>query len=397
MSKFNSAGLFQVAAESKTAITVQALLFYEGKHTDSIGKTRTYSAKKIEEVAAATNEYLAAGRRIKFFADHEYSQHNVLGSIVGEVSARTIDEAPHKGMGDIVGKLGIYATVEIAGAENVAAYSEKRLKEISVGIDFSGDSFGYPGAIYELSAVGIPALAGAALFAKTLAGTMAEAESAQAQMRVMMALDDAWYAFRSTIADIGESGEADGSAQMLQAAQDFSELLLAQFALDLPPPEELPPEAPLVAAPAQTIPTVPLFSKTMELTPEQIQELQAKAELADALQVELATVKRAAEVSAKFSALKERAIELRNSGKLTPAKFKQFGFEDSNESIAKFSAGDDLELTKLEIQLDTIEEYAQPVKMGSHLSDEPIAGEESANLDDEIKALLSGHKFKKTW
>jgi hypothetical protein len=395
---FAAPGLFATeAATEAVSVTVRALLFYEGKHTDSMGKSKTFSAATVQAIAAATNLYLKSGRRAKFFADHEYSQRNVLGAIEGEVTAQEITEVPHKGMEGLIGKIGIYANVVIAGEENVIAYNDGRIKEISVGIDTDGKTFGVKNAIYELSAVGIPALAGAALFAKTLSESMSEMTAAQAQDRLMSALDEVWWAFRRTIADIGESGDPSGSAMMLKAAQDFSDVLLAQFALNNPPPEELPPEQPLIAPPS-----VPLFNQAMPLTEEQIAELQAKADRADALEKENTSLKRSQEVASRFGKLKETAVKLRQEGKLTPAKFKAMGFEDES-SVSKFAAGDDRELDKLEIQLDTIAECATPVKFGSYLGGEGLPGQEGAKedkeLDSEVESFFAARPIAsmKTW
>jgi hypothetical protein len=386
--RYSAPGLFKSdSSDAVSVLQVRALLFYEGTHTDSLGKRSTYSADKIRKIADATNEFLSSGRRARFFADHEYSQKNVLGSIVGQVEAREIDTVPHEGMTGLIGKVGIYASIEISGEENVVAYKDGRIKEISVGIDLDGKSFGIKNAIYELSAVGIPALAGAALFAKTLSDSLSEMNAEEAQYRLMEALDRVWWAFRRTISDIGEAGGDTASAEMLQAARDFSDVLLAQFALGNPPPEDLPPEQPLIAPP-----TVPLFETTMEYTAEQIKELQEKASKFEAAERELATMRRSQAVSDRFSRLKDKATALRSAGKLTPATFKQMGFEDSAASVAKFSAGDDRDLDKLEIQLDTIEQYATPIKMGSHLSGEPLPGEEENIAADETANFMAKYQ-----
>lgn len=385
-----AATLLPSATVGASTVQVRALLFYEGAHTDSIGKKIKYSADKVRAIADATNE-LGKKRRLKFFRNHEYNHEDVLGAIVGPVVAQEITEVPQAGLEDLIGKIGIYGDVEIAGTENVAAYSEKRLKELSVGIDLKGDLFGVPGAIYELSAVGIPALAGAALFGVNLQATIDEIAAQKGQGRLMDALDEAWWAFRRTIADIGESGGEDAPQLMLQAARDFSALLLAQFALNNPPPEELPPDNPLVPTPAVPTPTVPLFNQAMELTPEQIKELQDKAAQYDAASAELEQVKRQNVIATRFSALKDKAIGLRDAGKLTPAKFKELGFETAEASVAKYSAGDDRELDKLEIKLEAIEEYATPVKMGLATDGEPIPGEEGNAGEDAATKFMANY------
>jgi hypothetical protein len=376
--RFTSPGLFQSIGDQAAVVTIRALLFYEGTHTDSIGKKLKVSADRIYKMAEATNAYLASGRRAKFFADHEYSQKNVLGSIVGDVEAQIIAETPHPGMDDLIGKVGLYAQVQIAGEENVAAYNDGRIKEISVGIDVKGDSFGFPDAIYELSAVGIPALAGAALFGLTIGDTVAEIEVSQNLWKE-------WDLFTGTLQNIGnatpeELGDRTAQELKAQAVEDFAARLRVRF-----PAVNSPPSTP------DPLTTIPLFNKAPimdELTPEQIKELQAKAALADSLQIQLDSANRSGEVAARFGKLKDQAIALRTEGKLTPAKFKAMGFDEAETSISKFAAGDDRELDKLEIQLETIAEIATPVKFGSYLANEPLAtgGHEPSeiNIDAEM-------------
>jgi hypothetical protein len=365
--RFTSPGLFQSIGDQAAVVTIRALLFYEGTHTDSIGKKLKVSADRIYKMAEATNAYLASGRRAKFFADHEYSQKNVLGSIVGDVEAQIIAETPHPGMDDLIGKVGLYAQVQIAGEENVTAYNDGRIKEISVGIDIKGDSFGFPDAIYELSAVGIPALAGAALFGLTIGDTVAEIEVSQNLWKE-------WDLFTGTLQNIGnatpeELGDRTAQDLKAQAVEDFAARLRVRFpAINSPPPNPDP------------LTTVPLFSANIMLTEQEIKDLQAKAALADSqgetiegLQKRLDSMERSGEVAARFGKLKDQAIALKTAGKLTPAKFKAMGFDEAETSIAKFSAGDDRELDKLEIQLETIAEIATPVKFGSYLAEEPLA------------------------
>lgn len=374
---YSIAKLFEATPNPAASTTsVQALLFYEGAHTDSLGKSKKYSATMVEAIATATNEYLASGRRARFFADHEYSQKNVLGAIQGAVEARSIDTVPHAGMDGLIGKVGIYATVEIAGEDNVAAYSEGRIKEISVGIDLDGKSFGIKNAIYELSAVGIPALAGAALFALTIDQTVKDEESRQGLWRE-------WDTFTGVLMSIDRASDDEIQATGLsrqglksKAVEDLADRLRSRF----PPPTQ-----------ASLLPTVPLFSKAMEYTPEQLKELEDRAAKFDVAARELATMQRSQAVSDRFSKLKDKAIALRSAGKLTPAKFSALGFDDSIAAVAKFSAGDDAALDKLDTQLDTIEEFATPVKMGSYLGSEPIPGEELNKAEDEVAQFMAGY------
>jgi hypothetical protein len=327
--KILSPGLFSAVADAPQVegqtLTVRALLFYEGAHTDSIGRKLNFSADLVHTIADATNAYLNSGRRALFFADHEYNQSGKIGSISGNVSVETIAETPQAGMSELVGKLGIYADVSIVGEANITAYNNGLLKEISAGIDLPGQ-FGFKNAIYELSAVGIPALAGAALFGMSLQETMSELAREKAQGNLMGALDDAWWAFRRTIDNIGEEGGGESGQLMLRAAEDFSALLLAQFAVGNPPPEELPIDNPLLPI-GQGYPTIPLFNapEANQMTEAEILDLQAKAAKVDALETQLASLTRSSQVSARFSALKDKAISLRSAGSSPPPNLRKWG------------------------------------------------------------------------
>lgn len=373
--RYSSPGLFKIdSSDATTTLQVRALLFYEGVHTDSLGKRKTYTAKQIGAIATATNEYLAAGHRAKFFEDHQYTQRGTLGAIVGRVEAREIDTVPHEEMTALIGKMGVYGTIEIAGEDNVSAYQDGRIKEISVGIDLAGDYRGIANAIYEVSAVGIPALAGAALFGLTIGQTIQEQDNRRG-------LWEEWEVFGTVLENIDRATDeevtAAGSTRTdlkAQAVEDHAARLRVRF-----PPAN------------QSIPSVPLYEATMDYTPEQIKDLEDRAAKFDAASRELATLRRSSQVSSKFSALKDKAIALKSAGKLTPAQFKAFGFDESEVSIAKFSAGDDAELTRLEIKLDAIEEYATPVKMGLHLAGEPLPGEEKNAAEDEANQFMTGY------
>lgn len=388
--RFTSPGsaLFAAASteEVGNSLVVRALLFYEGEHIDSIGRPIKFAASRIKAIAKATQEYLAGGQVARFFKNHTYSQDSKLGRIAGNIAVEAISEPPHAGMDNLIGKLGIYADIEIQGEENVTAYSDGLIKEISAGIDFPGQ-FGIKNAIYELSAVGIPALAGAALFGLTIAQSAAEVENSRDMWQE-------WELFTGTIHTIDNSSEDDRRGRTIdqlkaQAVEDFATRLRVRFpAINSPPPAPEP------------LTTVPLFSANIMLTEQEIKDLQAKAALADSqgetiegLQKRLDSMERSTEVAAKFNKLKDQAIALKTEGKLTPAKFKEMGFDEAETSIAKFAAGDDRALDKLEIQLETIAEIATPVKFGSYLADQPLATGggveqpiESVNMD-RVKRL----------
>jgi hypothetical protein len=350
--KFNAPGLFVTTAADSATVVVRALLFYEGEHTDSSGRKSRYSIDRINKMATATNQLIDGGRRLKFFADHQYRQENVFGAIEGQVSVETITTPPHSGMDALIGKLGIFANVRISGEDNVAAYQDGRIKELSVGIDVKGEMFGIKDAIYELSAVGIPALAGAALFGLTIGDAAMELENQRDLYQEWDLFTSVLYAIdRATDSEIEESGKSRPALRN-QAVKDFAARLEVRFPVDAT--------------------NVPLYKHEMKYTEEELRLLEEKANRADALQVELDSVKRSTQASARFSKLKDNAQVLVSKGQLTPAQFKLFGFEDE-ATVAKFSAdGGDREMDKIEIQLDTIAKFAAPMKFGSYLEDEPL-------------------------
>lgn len=152
-----------IATPEISTITVQGLLIVEGKQTDSEGNTTNYTKKLLKEIVAESNKHRNAGERIPLLEgknkDHEYAQGNVIGDVVGAFTLLEITEEllPHPGMTDLIGKMGIFAPIKIAGEENVVKYFDGRLKKLSVGI--AGK------VIWEVSAVVWGAIEGASLYA----------------------------------------------------------------------------------------------------------------------------------------------------------------------------------------------------------------------------------------
>lgn len=360
-------------AQGAETLTVAALLFYEGSHASMDGKTRTYSAADVEAIATATQDLLSRGSRIKLFADHRYTQGGTLGTI-DSVEAREIESPPHEGMDEIVGLTGIYGQVTLRGQEAIAAYQDKRLKEISAGIDLDG-TLGIKNSIFEVSAVGVPSLAGAALFGLTIDATARAIANGRD-------LWQEWELFTDTIRSIEMASEDDLDGKppeqwRAQAVEDFAARLRQRF-----------PAPGTVAVP--TVPNVPLYSRTpMELTAEEIKALQAENE---ALKAQLAEQEAAQAAIAAFSKLKDQAIALRDAGKLSPAEFKEMGFDDQAKMVALFGSDRTAQLT-LQVQLDTIQKFRQAVQFGSALSGQPLpegnfsASEEQA-LAERVKAFV---------
>ena len=162
---YNVPGLLaaEFGAAELTQVKTSALLFYEGEHTSMAGASKKWSKRTLEAIASKTAAYLAAGNRIKLYLapqDHAINQAAAVGLVsnvrLAEITDSTI---PMPGQTDLLGKLGLYADVEILDGNAIQQYQKGLLKELSIGL-------GRDNVIYEVSGVSIPALAGAALFAR---------------------------------------------------------------------------------------------------------------------------------------------------------------------------------------------------------------------------------------
>jgi hypothetical protein len=403
-------GLLEGGATTEGILTTRALLFYEGKHTSMGGTSKSWTKAALEKIVTSTNKWLSEGRRIKLYAsdaDHaKISQGATIGYLSGQVELKEITESdlPMPGLTALVGKFGVFASVAIAGEENVTAYKDGRLKELSIGI--GGDN-----VILEVSAVSIPALAGAALFGHAtretefkFALTLGDAIADQNVERQMRSVSDLWWSFTDVMVsileaspeDIAQSGKTADQLRS-QAVDDFVAALRSR--LSVPSPASVPPPVPLFSKsidpvdesdimPEEENPTIPV---------EQFTALQRSNEL---MQRQLALFTREKTLTSQFAALRVRAEALRDSAKMTPAQFKA-QFESaptvevfsmtgapSNEVLEKFSTDLDVFATKIikaEAAVESLELYGQPVidRFGSSLSDEPLPGEGDRAAKDQ--------------
>ena len=147
--------------DSGDRLSVRALVFYSGTHANSMGIEREFSRELISTYAANSNARLLQGESIKLFKDHYYSSDSVIGFVngfsVGEITQETLTK---QSMTNLIGELGVFADITILGSDNVERYMDKRIKEVSVGIDIGEERF------YEVSVVPFPALAGASMYKK---------------------------------------------------------------------------------------------------------------------------------------------------------------------------------------------------------------------------------------
>jgi hypothetical protein len=408
-SHFQTAGLLTFDAPAAETLQVQVLLFYEGKHTSMEGKATTYNADKIRAIAAATNAWIAGGRRVKVYAstaDHFISQGSTIGFLVGNVTAEeiTADRLPMPGLDDLVGKIGIYGTIQISGEENVQQYRDGRLKELSVGITPNNE-------IVEISAVSIPSLAGAAMFSvgnlpspkeaiahfhATLAYALTLADQLQedAIERAQMQLWDLFHAFMDTLFDIREA--ADENPDLLngqtpeqlraKAVEDFITQLRNRLQVTAPTSEPQP------------LPTVPLFGKTpmpTEETNPEIQRMTARIETLEAADKakdqQLALFARRETLTDRFGNLRQKAIALRSAGKLTPASFDEKFKDKAVPAVAHYAVGQldeaekeiaefERDCDRLEYLLNELEKNGTAVKFGM-----PVDGEDLTTQDEAVK------------
>jgi len=319
ISCYDTAALFAATeqAERTDLITTRALLFYEGRHTSMSGKSRAYSKEDLEAIAAATNDWMAKGRRVKLYvsdADHQrISQGAVAGYLVGVISLQQITAAdlPLPGLEDLIGLWGLFSTIQIAGADNCAQYLDGRLKELSIGL--TADNI-----VIEVSAVSISALAGAALFRSNLAADSHALTLGETQRELTEGRDlwDLWDQFTTTLANISraspeELGDRDPAALRSQLVDDFARQLANRLQVSLTPLpafNSMPDE--IQTPPAQSAPDAERFA-ALEAENRSLRE-------------EVTALQNQNALNARFATLRDRATALRDSGRIDPAEFNEY-------------------------------------------------------------------------
>lgn len=363
-----------------TQVNTSALLFYEGSHTPQSGRGKSYKKADLEKIVAKTNAYLASGRRIKLYAsqiDHGINQQAAIGVLAGELRLEEITEAslPLPGLTELVGKFGIFGNVQILDSGAIEQYQKGLLKELSIGL-------GSDGIIYEVSAVSIPALAGAALFSdgeETEKFALTTLKDALAQQQREGDLEDLLDAFKELMESLDEQISSDVDQLKQQAIAD----LASQLQQMMKPPNQ--DTTPLV--------TVPVFSEEPDMsetpTPEapNREEFQSALDARDQqiaeLQANLARFTRQSALATKFAGLRQKAEALRGQGKITPAEFNDT-FNAPVPTLEKFSVATEAdaaltafegELNGIEFYLNRIEKYATPVQFGMPVDGPPLESE----------------------
>jgi hypothetical protein len=327
--------------EGNTALTESgvlcrpALLLVEGDVVDSEGQKTTYTRELIDSIVASSNEY-AATKEIKLFTDHEYSQKARIGSVTGKFTAREITEIdlPENSDRDSIGKYAIFNDgIEIRDEKAIEKYHSKLLKELSIGIILQKNT----GTIFEVSAVPWGAVKEAHIYSgepdiKQYAFSF-EAEMRKGSMPSedqMMAMDKSWkgfYSFSNVMYELHNATDAElpkpRSKMTKKALDDLGSYL---YSVHLPKPDHE---------------EVPIIQMEKPMTEETKTYSAADFE---ALQSQLAKVQKDNQDTRKFSALKDRAIALNQSGKLSAAKYKAtFEGDQAFANYQEAIGGDPLE------------------------------------------------------
>lgn len=146
----------------------EALIFYEGEHTDNQHRKHQIPAERIQLLAANTNADYNQGRDIPLKFEHrklligDDGAINEFGKMASAVSCRPIEESDlaNPRLRHLIGKLGAFASVQIL--DKIDAVKNKTIRALSAGIDPVKNKF------IEISAVSSPSLPGAALlFSRT--------------------------------------------------------------------------------------------------------------------------------------------------------------------------------------------------------------------------------------
>jgi hypothetical protein len=409
---FQSGSLFSASVAVANGLKVRALCAHEGQFLSQNGTRKNFTPRLLNTIATASNEHLESGEQTPlFFGNHDFDPTNKVGFVVGPYEAKIITETdlPDPKLTDLIGKYGMFTQIELLDDGAIAKYQNKLIKPISMSVDFEGERFA-KNAIFEISLVGLAAFPGAQLFSrnktmkpdfKAMAAealaigssyglTMAE-EIAEDEM--MPKLYRLFEAFTSVIRDImdldadeidlGGSTDPNGLAQKKQelidkAIQDLTVGIasrikaptpIASFSLDSdddPDPDPTDPE---------------------EEDMSQIKELRAQLEEMQANQA----------LQEAYSGLHKKAGELVDKGFLTPALYesefnagsfaigaiaKKFGGEDTSKAIS--------EIEKKAIELNALEKFGSPVRLGSKIT-EPLEDDKDAA---EVDSFMSNYSIK---
>ena len=431
---------FSGATETDEGVTVPALSFVEGTHVDAAGIKRTYSQASIRKFAKNSNAWLESGEEIPLFeSPHDaapggYSNKDKIGLVTGKFSARTITQEmlPKPEFSDLVGKLGLYAEVQITRPDAIANYHRKLIKPISVGLG----SFGKGPQVYEISAVPFGAVRGAMLFshpmtsvlgdldldedlaevseqedsgtperqtfALTLEGAIAERENHNhvGSFEIERLTDT----FRSVIRSIKGTTEAelqgrDRQTLMAQAVNDLGERLRKYLGITTLPPvtaggtfakstenssEETMPDENTTdgsAAAVESSEDSTQFNARFAALEQKTESAISRAEAAEA---KVALYERNQATGDRYLRLRQRASALNTQGRFSRAAFLEYfpEGEQLSDAVARFSrlrgeaegeeAEEQASLDDFEAALNYAEKFGRTVATGSISGNDPL-------------------------
>lgn len=240
-----------MGTENPNEIAKQALILVEGIHTDSNKKTHRFSRDRVIRVAENTNAFIDNGGRVPWQVDHSKRQNDNIGDIEGKLELKVIepeDVPDPRHARNLVGKLGVFATLVGKGARAVADIVAGNIKTLSPGIDISSD------VIKEVSATPTPAIVGLSTFSQSgnFALTWDEAEMEGEEEGWMEEeydrLCETFWNIANNIVQTPVEEFDDGvdpAAILEEAIVGFGDRLFELFGVgqeeDIPP-EEMPPQ-----------------------------------------------------------------------------------------------------------------------------------------------------------
>lgn len=155
---------FSISGDGESySLAKKALIFIEGNHKDSMGRSHEFDASRIKKFVDNTNNFIRSGGRLPFQMDHRKTQDFNIGDVEGELYTKVITEAdlPNAKYRHLVGKVGVFVDNIIGrGKDVVDKINQGLIKTLSPGMDPMTESF------IEISATPTPAIIGPALFSK---------------------------------------------------------------------------------------------------------------------------------------------------------------------------------------------------------------------------------------
>lgn len=341
-------GLLQGRVEAN-AIKVPGLLFYEGTHQTALGP-KTYSAEDIDRITNLSNDRLNQ-RRTKCYLNHRIEQESTIGYVAEPFSAQTIatpDQLPFPELFEqLKGKRAIFGTVAITDEDSIESYEAGNLKELSIGIDTYG-VYGLQGAIFDVSAVAVQRLPGAALF--SVGGDSGDelfALSLGAAMQESMLREKSWSLFdqfRVVMECIENATEEElaGKSRMdlkRNALADYKMVLKRMYGVtDEPKPLPSPTFSAQSGVNKMISSDVSREDLLRQISQQQAQIKAQEDRIAETERFQAEQAKRS-RLTATFQELKMKARDLLDKGIVTPHYYQECFSCDGGQILEFFAPG----------------------------------------------------------